>query len=67
MNKIVELKIEETKAVVGGSKIEATATAFRPPMVGMLPPPSSRSMRASPPGETGARSVSIESDRAADL
>ena len=25
MNKIIELKIEETKAVVGGSKVEATA------------------------------------------
>jgi hypothetical protein len=40
MQKIVELKIEETKAVVGGSKLDTTATAFRPPVVGMLPPPS---------------------------
>ena len=39
MNKIVELKIEETKAVVGGNRFETAAT-FKPPVVGMLPPPS---------------------------
>ena len=39
MQKIVELKIEETKAVVGGSKLDATATDFKPPVVvGLLPP-----------------------------
>jgi hypothetical protein len=40
MNKIVELKIEETKAVVGGNRYETTANAFKPPVVGLLPPPS---------------------------
>jgi hypothetical protein len=40
MQKIVELKIEETKAVVGGSRYETTATTFNPPVVGMLPPHS---------------------------
>ena len=40
MNKIIELKIEETKAVVGGSKVEATATVYKLPVVGMLPPPN---------------------------
>jgi hypothetical protein len=33
MNKIIELKIEETKAVVGGIKISA------PPVVGIHPQP----------------------------
>jgi hypothetical protein len=33
MQKIIELKIEETKAVVGGVKISA------PPVVGVNPPP----------------------------
>jgi hypothetical protein len=47
MQQIVELKIEETKAVVGGSKVDTTATAFKPPVVGMLPPPS-YSVNASP-------------------
>jgi hypothetical protein len=45
MNKIVELKIEETKAVVGGNKFETTAT-LKPPVVGMLPPPPSFSAPA---------------------
>jgi hypothetical protein len=40
MNKIVELKIEETKAVVGGNRYDTTATTYTPPAVGMLPPPS---------------------------
>jgi hypothetical protein len=33
MSKIVELKIEETKAVAGGIKVSA------PPVVGVKPPP----------------------------
>jgi hypothetical protein len=37
MNKIVELKIEETKAVVGGVKISA------PPLVGANPPTATAS------------------------
>ena len=36
MQKIVELKIEETKAVVGGNR--ETATTLKPPVVGILPP-----------------------------
>ena len=40
MNKIIELKIEETKAVVGGNRFETAATTYKSPVVGMLPPPS---------------------------
>jgi hypothetical protein len=46
MHKIVELKIEETKAVVGGTKVGSipVAVSANPPPVagriGALPPPS---------------------------
>jgi hypothetical protein len=43
MQKIVELKIEETKAVVGGTKIASIPVAVGanpPPRTGAFPPPS---------------------------